>query len=399
VDAFISYTHDDDSWSGGLIRLITQRLAGELSLLAGAKQELWMDIDHLAWGTEFDRRIEDALLNSQFFIPFMTPAYFDSDYCRKELQAFTGVADRLGLSELVFPIYFSTVPSMSDSDGSDPLIRRMSQVQRSDWRELRHQSLSGEQCRQEIAHMAAGMLARRELADGKAPSPISPSRRAAVLGHADPARAGTVPVGQMAGPTSGDDPDVDELAALAKRIADAEEIWSKVTPALNSITAHLNEQASATSAAAEEIRAGSAVGKPVSASISADLRLANRLGPISVGLWDAAHHYAELGLQLQDRAGDLFAVLEGRSDLVRVATPVLRSLSAGLELTERSIRTRAEVDESHERLASKVMRPIEARFREANRLTNDGQRALLYVGEMARAILAENTDPSSGLQD
>ena len=99
-----------ESWSFRLIceRSIESRPAEDL--------ELFVDREAIQWGEEWAARISGAIAGTTFFIPIVTPSYFTSNQCRQELLKFVRDASRLGLEQLVMPVYWVTVPEV-ESEG------------------------------------------------------------------------------------------------------------------------------------------------------------------------------------------------------------------------------------------------------------------------------------------
>ena len=133
---FWSYSHDDDERDGhGLLRLAAH-IQNEFALVTGETLTLFVDRDEIAWGEEWRRRIETALAETTFFIPVITPLYFNRLECRRELLSFVGQAQSLGAMELVMPILYVEVPGLVE-DSSDEARALVARMQYADWRELR----------------------------------------------------------------------------------------------------------------------------------------------------------------------------------------------------------------------------------------------------------------------
>src|SRR4051794_3545309 len=114
--AFWSYAHEDDDLDGGAILVLAERLASEFALITGEKLNLFVDRTGISWGEEWRVRIDNALVQTTFFIPVITPRYFTRDECRRELLAFHAQARSLEISELVLPILYVTVPGLDDDN-------------------------------------------------------------------------------------------------------------------------------------------------------------------------------------------------------------------------------------------------------------------------------------------
>ena len=85
---------------------------------------LWQDKEAIPSGTLWESEIKNAVAQSIFFIPIITPTVVASPYCRFELEAFLAREAELGRDDLVFPILYIDVPALEDSgrQQSDPVL-------------------------------------------------------------------------------------------------------------------------------------------------------------------------------------------------------------------------------------------------------------------------------------
>src|SRR5690349_7182667 len=104
--AFWSYVHADDEAERGRIVNLGADLASAYGLLTGGDLDLFLDRDALHWGDDWRQRISDAIAATTFFIPIVTPRYFNSPECRRELIEFDREARRLGAGALLLPILY-----------------------------------------------------------------------------------------------------------------------------------------------------------------------------------------------------------------------------------------------------------------------------------------------------
>jgi hypothetical protein len=87
---FWSYVHRDDEAAGRRITRLATLLREAYGLATGADLELFVDRESLAWGDAWRERIDVAIAGTTFFIPILTPRYFESSECRHELLKFLG---------------------------------------------------------------------------------------------------------------------------------------------------------------------------------------------------------------------------------------------------------------------------------------------------------------------
>ena len=95
-DAFLSYTRFDDRHDGGKISEFRLRLADAVRAVTGAPFEIFQDVDDIDIGEHWSETLDEMLLSVRFFIPILTPSYFESEACRVELQKFLRAEERAG---------------------------------------------------------------------------------------------------------------------------------------------------------------------------------------------------------------------------------------------------------------------------------------------------------------
>ncbi len=138
--AFLSYAHRDDTYHGGAITRLREELSSAIAVAIGDDFSIFQDRKDIAWGEHWPSKLEQGLAGSRFLIPILSPSFFSSDYCRKELSEFLEIERMTGRQDLILPIYFVSTPfleSPARRDG-DPLAKAISARQYRDWRDLRH---------------------------------------------------------------------------------------------------------------------------------------------------------------------------------------------------------------------------------------------------------------------
>lgn len=155
--AFWSYAHEDDRLDGGSIQSLATDLANEYSLMTGESLEMFFDRTNLLWGEEWRRRIDGALVETSFFIPILTPRYFQRTECRKEATTFHGKAKGLGVEELILPVLYAPLIDFDDSN-SDELISLLSKYQYVDWTGLRLEGSSSSVYRKAVHSLAQRLI-------------------------------------------------------------------------------------------------------------------------------------------------------------------------------------------------------------------------------------------------
>jgi hypothetical protein len=90
----------------------------------------------IAAGKLWASEIKNAVNQSVFFIPIITPTVAKSPYCKFELDSFLAREKELGRADLVFPIIYIGVAALEDSEESekDPVLSIIAKRQWVDWK-------------------------------------------------------------------------------------------------------------------------------------------------------------------------------------------------------------------------------------------------------------------------
>jgi hypothetical protein len=114
--------------------------------------------------------IDHSLASAAFFVPILTPRYFQRFECRRELQTFAREAQKLGISNLILSILWVDVAEFGDAEPQDELIALLKSLQWADWRELRFAEISSSDYRKEVAKLAKRLVqAGREIIASELP--------------------------------------------------------------------------------------------------------------------------------------------------------------------------------------------------------------------------------------
>ena len=163
LKGFWSYVHADDDVDNGRVSRLAQDVAAHFEMLTGEKISLFVDKDEIEWGEDWRGKIDESLASIAYFIPVLTPRYFMSAECRRELQFFARRARQLGIEELVLPLLYVDVPSLHEDTPPDDLVALVRTFQWVDWRELRFAELDSSDYRRGVARLAQRLVeANRE---------------------------------------------------------------------------------------------------------------------------------------------------------------------------------------------------------------------------------------------
>ena len=111
-DAFLSYTRFDDDDSE--ISTFRERLSNAVRKLSGEPFDIFQDIDGIGVGEPWSDKLEQILDQARFFIPIITPNYFKSEACRRELHKFLDAEKKAGRNDLIIPIYYIQTDVLED---------------------------------------------------------------------------------------------------------------------------------------------------------------------------------------------------------------------------------------------------------------------------------------------
>jgi hypothetical protein len=170
---FWSYVHKDDQAEKGRIEQLAHDLVDQYEMITGETIKLFHDRSSIEWGDNWRALIDEGLLTAAFFVAILTPRYFRSAECRRELQTFARGAQRLGISDLVLSIVYVDVPELEEDTPQDELMVLVKQFQWEDWRELRFTDVNSSEYRIAVAKMAKRLAdASRAAIAAELPAPI-----------------------------------------------------------------------------------------------------------------------------------------------------------------------------------------------------------------------------------
>jgi F-box protein 11 len=173
--AFMSYARFDDDYEDGKLTKFRERLSSEVRLQSGQDFPIFQDHADIKAGQDWKQRIDESLDGAKFLISIITPSFFNSDFCRYELQRFFEREQRLGRNDLIFPIYYVNCPFLHDETrlAKDELAKKLMTRQFTDWRELRHEPFTSPQ----VGRMLEKLAIQIRDAIDRAPSPRTATRQ------------------------------------------------------------------------------------------------------------------------------------------------------------------------------------------------------------------------------
>lgn len=157
-DAFLSYTRFDDR--RGKISEFRSWLSDAVEEVSGHPFEIFQDVDDergIGLGQKWKDVLDEMLDQARFFVPILTPKFFNSSPCRDELTKFLELERKTGRQDLVLPIYWITCPSLEEGHlkAKDELAQAIGERQHWDWRDLRFEAFEEEGPQRDIAGLAS----------------------------------------------------------------------------------------------------------------------------------------------------------------------------------------------------------------------------------------------------
>ena len=173
LQGFWSYVHADDDADAERISRLARDVSAQFEMLTGEAPTLFLDKDAIQWGENWRDKVDSGLASVAFFVPVLTPRYFLSAECRRELQFFARQATRLGMTELVLPLLYVDLPALHDESPSDDLIKLVQAFQWEDWRELRFSDVASEPYRRGVARLAERLVKADRVVERTPPTPVT----------------------------------------------------------------------------------------------------------------------------------------------------------------------------------------------------------------------------------
>jgi F-box protein 11 len=157
--AFRSYVRFNDQHDDGQLTEFREQLAAEIRVQTGEKFAIFQDRNDIAWGQNWQTRIEETLDAVTLLLVIITPSFFRSPACRNEVERFLARERELGRKDLILPIYYVSTPELDDPQrrDADELARVLAARQFADWRELRFEPFTSPAVRKALAQLANRM--------------------------------------------------------------------------------------------------------------------------------------------------------------------------------------------------------------------------------------------------
>src|SRR5690242_11676550 len=153
--AFMSYVRFNDAHDDGQLSQFRERLAAEVRAQTGEEFAIFQDRNDIAWGQNWQQRIDEALDAVTLLLVIITPSLFRSPPCRAEFGRFMERERALGRSDLILPVYYIGAREMDDAGLREPdeMAAVLASRQFVDWRELRFEPFTSPLVRKAVAQL------------------------------------------------------------------------------------------------------------------------------------------------------------------------------------------------------------------------------------------------------
>ena len=157
--AFVSYARFNDQHDDGWVSQFCELLSAEVRVQIGEEFPIFQDRKDIAWGQNWEKRINEALDSVSLLLTIMTPSFFRSSACRAEVERFVERERQLGRDDLILPVYYVSTPLLDDPEqgDADEVVQVLRSRQYADWRKMRFEPLTSPEGRRAVAQLAIKM--------------------------------------------------------------------------------------------------------------------------------------------------------------------------------------------------------------------------------------------------
>ena len=291
---FWSYVRQDDEGDHGRIKALSDDLREQFRLLTAENLELFVDREDIQWGEAWKERIDTAIAGTTFFIAVITPSYFRSAECRRELLKFAREAERLGLGQLLMSVYWVRVPELDDNpeESSDEAIRFVAKYNLEDLQGARLEDRDSSAYRKAVVKLAEELVKRAESVRQVEDVPTALAETEVSEQSEDDNGPGII----------------DRLAATEYAMPKAVELLQEIGQRMEVINKNL-ERASA------DFEAANKRGQGMKAALSVTNRLANELSEPATDIATAGEKYGQVLADVDSGVTARFELLDMSEEL------------------------------------------------------------------------------------
>jgi hypothetical protein len=124
---FLTYARANDENSQGAISRLKALIEKQVKERTGQRACIFKDNESMPPGARFKDVINETIDNDAIvMIAFITPSFFQSDYCKREVRRFLEREKRLGRRDLIIPVYLievDEIQALINRRGGDPKLK------------------------------------------------------------------------------------------------------------------------------------------------------------------------------------------------------------------------------------------------------------------------------------
>lgn len=155
MNIFLSYTRKKDQFLK--VSAFRDRLEVEVEMRSPSSR-VFQDKQHLLEGSHFPEVLADELQRSDVLLVLMSPAWLQSEWCRREFSLFTDDATDNARLHRILPVLWVDTPEMSPR-ALDIVARTMANISYSDWRDLRYEGWEDSKNQRQVGKLAESAIA------------------------------------------------------------------------------------------------------------------------------------------------------------------------------------------------------------------------------------------------
>jgi chromosome segregation ATPase len=359
---------------------LAAQLQEAYGLTTGEELELFVDRESLVWGDAWKERIAVAIAGTTFFIPFLTPRYFESSECRQELLKFLGEARRGGVEQLLLPVYYVTVEEL-DGEPTDELMIAVKERQWEDLREIRLLDEDSSQYR-----TAVERLAERIASIARAVSQV-PDVSAQALERSEGSRDLL--------------PEDNEPEGIVEKLGKGEEALNEIAGTLGAMAAENETLGQLAMQATDAIHDSDARQRGFAGRMAVAQRYAESLQEPAAKIQMLGEKYTSELMTVHEMSSTILEAAESSQEQAEEVAPYLRSLvelddsaAEAIESTRGLIRTMQENAK-----LSRSLRPPTRQIATGLQAFMDGGAIIREWADRARRLLKDMDSPGEGMED
>jgi hypothetical protein len=368
ASGFWSYVRQDDEAVGRRITSLARHVQDAYGLITGEVLELFVDRMALEWGDAWRERIDVAIAGTTFFIPVLTPRYFESSECRQELLKFLGEAKRGGVEQLLLPVYFVTVGELED-DPTDELMMAVKERQWEDLRDIR--LLDGESG---PYRAAVDRLAQRI------------AKIAQTVGQVPDVPAGE---GDQGRPDGGESDEDDESLGMIDKLGEGEQALNELSGTLEAMGAENKGVGDLAVKATEAIQESDQHNRGFAGRMAIAQRYAKSLQTPAAHMQELGQRYTGQLMKVHAMTTAILEIAEADAETAHEVAGFLRSVVGLSEAAAEAVDSTRELVRSLQENAklSRSLRPPTRQMTAGLQAFVDGQAIIAEWADRARPVL------------